>query len=165
MVTRCEAPTAEGHPCRYAIEKCPHESHRTAREQRLPPVPEQPGSPDAILLRDERALAWWTLGELVAERLSTSQGSAIASLLRILHALGPTPLSEEQALVEAEFRGRIMHGMPPRSAEQWAMAERLYDAESVAEFRRWERLLERDRGDVYQPEFLVDRTGLEGDVP
>ncbi len=68
-------------------------------------------------------------------------GGLVATVMRILITLGPEPLSKEGALREAALIGRVMGGQPPRDAEEWALAESIFEADAVAEFRRWE---ERD---------------------
>ena len=80
---------------------------------------------------------------MLAGRLDTRQASVAAALLRLLHALGPDPISDEEAWKEVELRGRIMHGMPPRSPEEWERVALLYDDEALEEFRRWDAALQR----------------------
>lgn len=94
--------------------------------------------PPAIEARDLRALSWWLIEEVVAGRVVAPAGGLVASVMRILIALGPEPLSKEQALREAALIGRLMGGQPPRDEEEWALAESIFEPDAVAEFRRWE---------------------------
>jgi hypothetical protein len=152
---RCGARTKNTDGCRFPANACPLHGDQANPPRSPAPdraaAPVSTGAPPALANQDERAFAWWTIGELLAERLSTPQGSVIASLLRIIHAFGPPEMSEEEALAEAEFRGRIAHGLPPRGDAEWAKAERIFEPAAIEEFRRWERLLERHRGNVDQP--------------
>ena len=62
-----------------------------------------------------------------------------------------------------------MNGEAPRDAEEWERAARVFDAEALAEFRRWEHrirpleggLLEGDGGDRGEPLLLRDRAADE----
>jgi hypothetical protein len=105
------------------------------------------------------------MGAVATGQLSTSQGSTIASFVRIINAMGAAPLSEEEALREAEFRGRIRHGSPPRTPEEWERAARFFDDESLERFRGWQASLEGDGRYIDDPEGLVDGTALEGEMP
>lgn len=94
--------------------------------------------PEAVTARDLRELAWWTAGALVAGTLDARDVSAMSTLIRTLHALGPEPEDEDAVLAEIELRGVVMNGFPPRNEEEWALAERVFDAEAITEFHRWE---------------------------
>jgi hypothetical protein len=50
--------------------------------------------------------------------------------------LGPEGRSEEEQLREVELRGRLMFGMPPRDAEEWAFAESLFTEEALEPYRK-----------------------------
>lgn len=106
----------------------------------------------ALTERSARRLAWWVAAEMARGALETQRGTVLSNVLRLLHAMGPEPLDEEDALAEVEMRGRLMHGQPPRDPEEWARAERTFDEEAIGEFRRWERLiLARRAGIPIQP--------------
>ena len=148
-------------PCGYTLEQCPYGSHaldssdparhgsgrgsgrgeRTVDEpQLLGPAPEQPvrALPEAVAARDVRQLAWWTIGALIDGSLEARDVAALCTLIRTLHTLGPEPEEEEAILAEIELRGVVMNGFPPRNDEEWALAERVFDADALAEFHRWE---------------------------
>ena len=64
-------------------------------------------------------------------------GGAINRMMHTLLQLGPTPEADELALQEVALRGLLMHGVPPRTAEEWRRAGEVFDDEALAEFRRW----------------------------
>ena len=121
--------------------------------------------PDSYANRDPRRFAWWTIGAVLEEGLDARAGGVVANLLRIIQALGPEPQSEAERLKEAQLRGRIMHGLPPQSPEEWAYAATVFNDEALAEFRRWEELLEGDAGDVDEPHRFVYGVAHERNVP
>lgn len=125
--------------------------------------------PAAFHEHDPRELSWWVIGEVIGGTLEASRASVAAALLRLLHMLGPGAISDEEAWREVELRGRIMHGQPPRSPEEWARVALLYDDEALEEFKRWEAelrapLLEDDGRDVDDPDVLRDRTAGKREV-
>ena len=85
--------------------------------------------------RDVRGLAWWVVEEVVRGGVGGREASALCSLVRVLAALGPGE-GEEGSLLEVELRGLVMNGLAPRSAAEWALAERVFGAEGVGELRR-----------------------------
>jgi hypothetical protein len=125
--------------------------------------------PAAFHEHDARGLSWWVIGETLGGRLEAPRASVAAALLRLLHVLGPDPVSDEEAWQEVELRGRIMHGQPPRNPREWERVALLYDDEALEEFRRWEAelrgpLLEGDGRDADDPEVLRDRAAGERKV-
>jgi hypothetical protein len=110
--------------------------------------------PAELVERDLRGLAWWVVGGVLSRDLAANEATVIASLLRVLAALGPAEASTAAALREVELRGRIMHGQPPRDAVEWELASSLFSDEALDEFRRWEALLEADPGDCVDPLLL-----------
>ncbi len=154
---------------RRASGSCPH--HGSARKPAAPAAAPNEAIesgvelPGAYADRDERGFAWWAVGAVATGQLSTSQGSTIASLIRIINAMGLPPASEEEALREAEFRGRIRHGSPPRTPEEWQRAAQFFDDEALERFRGWEASLEGDGRYIDDPEGLVDGSALEGEMP
>jgi hypothetical protein len=171
----CSGRTQDGEPCGWTSGPCPHHGadgkRRTAR--RKPPTnviepepvsvapPRQSlGLPGAVVQHDLRQLGWWLIGETLLENVDVRSASVVVTAMRVISALGPEPMAEEDALKEVELRGRIMNGQPPRNAEEWARAERVFDGDAIAEFRRWEARgkprpellrLEGDRDDRSQP--------------
>ena len=89
----------------------------------------------AVRSRDVRGLAWWVVEEVVRGGVAGREASALCSLIRVLASLGPGE-GEEGSLLEVELRGLVMNGLPPRSDAEWALAERVFGAEGVAELRR-----------------------------
>lgn len=98
-----------------------------------------PGRRDAITARDLHAVAWRLLEDLLEDdRVDAARrASAGATLIRVVEALGEPPVSREQAAAETALRGMVMHGMPPRNAEEWALAEELFTPDAIAMFRTW----------------------------
>ncbi|MBA4180311.1 MAG: hypothetical protein C0506_06960 [Anaerolinea sp.] len=156
---RCASPlTRTGRPCGYALEECPYPAHgpgsadpalhgRAAlnRPSQVAAAAQTAtgggaGEPPApVVNRDLRALAWWAAGALLTGAVPGREISALCTLIRVLHALGPEPDDEQEVLAELELRGVVMNGFPPRNEEEWALAERVFDADAIEEFRRWER--------------------------
>lgn len=88
--------------------------------------------------RDLRGLAWWAVEALLSGAVGGRDIATLCTLIRVLHSLGPEPEDEDEILAEVELRGVVMNGFPPRNAEEWALAERVFDADAIAEFHRWE---------------------------
>ncbi len=99
------------------------------------PAPREP----AIAGRDLHSVAWRLLEDLLEdERVDAARrASAGATLIRVVEALGEAPVSRERAAAEIALRGMVMHGMPPRNAEEWALAEELFTPDAIAMFRTW----------------------------
>ena len=131
---RCGAPTRGGSACRFPADRCPHEAHGRAREARPPHEPSPAG---AIRERDLRGLGWWLIEETLAGRVTPPEASAVNRMMHTLLQLGPTPEADERALQEVALRGLLMHGVPPRSEDEWRRAAEIFDDEALAEFRRW----------------------------
>ena len=156
--------TRSNAPCGYALEVCPYPSHAndssapgrhgvdaargeggaSGRASRTPaegkPAPETQARevPAAVAGHDLRQLAWWTAGSLIDGTLEARDVSAMCTLIRTLHALGPEPEDEDAVLAEIELRGVVMNGFPPRNEEEWALAAKVFDADAIREFHRWE---------------------------
>jgi hypothetical protein len=166
---QCGAPTQAGESCRWPFVECPVTTHRVWRLERGLPVPaEAPsarGQRRARLARNDRAalralverrdvrsLGWWLVEHTIGrEEMSPREIAVLGTLLRTLGGLGPDDLDEEQALADAVLRGVVMHGVPPRSDEEWERARALFDDEALVEFRRWRALREVDADDVDEP--------------
>ncbi|MEO9254327.1 MAG: hypothetical protein ABI305_02220 [Tepidiformaceae bacterium] len=173
----CGAKTNRKTDCKWPAKECPHHqggpsAGRDAPREAPPPAADrlsQPRLPGAIGEHDLRGLGWWVIGETLRQALDPRSGSVVVSVMRVLAALGPEPLAEEEALKEVELRGRVMNGQAPRDASEWERAERTFDEHALAEFRRWERplrpldelLLEGDGGDGHEPLFFGDGTAHE----
>ena len=98
--------------------------------------------------------------------LEPPRASVLAAIVRVLAGLGPDPLSEHEALAEVELRGLLMHGIPPKNAEQWARAERVFAPETLDEIERRFALFGDGNGDYVRKPLLHGQAGTgEGDVP
>jgi hypothetical protein len=173
----CGVPRDNNQPCQKPAGKCPvHRSPGETAPNATAPLqlagprtastpPPRRGLPDSYAARDPRMFAWWAIGAVLESRLDSKDGAVVANLLRIIQALGPEPQSQAERLQEAQLRGRIMHGLPPQSPEEWEFAATLYNDEALAEFRRWEELLERDAGDVDEPHRFVYGVAHEREMP
>ncbi len=87
--------------------------------------------------RDLRALGWWLIEETLAGRITPPEASAVNRMMHTLLQLGPTPEADDVALQDVALRGLLMHGLPPRTAEEWRRAAEVFDDDALAEFRRW----------------------------
>lgn len=76
--------------------------------------------------RDPLAAAWNVIDALWREECEPPRAQAIIAALRLVIAGGQAPLEAERALREAEVLGLAMHGLPPRDAEEAALAEELF---------------------------------------
>lgn len=105
-----------------------------------PERPARDGHEGAIARRDLHAVAWRLLEELFEDdRVDAARrASAGATLIRVVEALGEPPVSRERAAAEIALRGMVMHGMPPRNAEEWALAEELFTADAIEMMRGWQ---------------------------
>jgi hypothetical protein len=96
-----------------------------------------PQPPDAIISRDLHELAWWAMEALIAEKLEPGRASALATVMRALHALGEAPEDDEQRWERIALEARLANGLPPADEAGWALAERVLDPETLAEIRQW----------------------------
>ena len=159
---RCGAPTRNGSGCRYPAERCPHEGHRRYRDARAAATPRAPA--EALRERDLRGLGWWLIEEILSGRVTPPEASAVTRLMHTLLQLGPAPDDEERALEEVALRGLLMHGLPPRTPEEWQRAREAFDEDAIAEFLRWAPLLEGDAEHDLHQLGLGDGAGGDGDV-
>jgi hypothetical protein len=145
----CGAVTRNGGRCQNRLgDRCPyHTDEQRARAQSPAPgaaAPRRPGRREAIAGRDLHAVAWALLEDLLEDDGvdAARRASAGATLIRVVEGLGEPPVSGERAAAEIALRGMIMHGLPPRNEEEWALAEELFTPEAVAMFRTWKPGLE-----------------------
>lgn len=142
----CGAPTRKGTPCRFLAHECQHHQGWRTPAPRAAPA-SSPGEasalPPAFEARDLRQLGWWLVDRMLGHELPAANASVIVAVMRILASLGPEPLAEDDALKQVELRGRIMHGQPPRSPEEWQLATEVFDDDALAEFHRWDDEIER----------------------
>ncbi len=135
--SRCGAPTQGGTACRFPADRCPHEGHARARETPSRQSPSREASAAPLRTRDLRALGWWLIEEALAGRITPPEVSAVNRMMHTILQLGPAPESDERALQEVALRGLLMHGVPPRTRDEWRRAAEIFDDEALAEFRRW----------------------------
>ncbi len=144
--------TRSGEPCGRLKSEC---SHHQPRDRRPRSAPRRATAPDPVARRDLRGTGWWLMERLTAvDAVDEKRAAVAATVLRVLASLGPEPANAAEALAEVELRGRLMHGQPPSSPEQWERAARAFDPDALEEFRRWDLanvLLEGDRDDEADP--------------
>ena len=142
----CGAKTMAGGSCRWPRATCKFHlsADREPAAAVINPVVEheEPQQESSALPegQDLRELGWWIIENTVSSGLTTQQASVVASVMRVLVSLGPAPDDEETRLREIELQAHLMHGFPPRSAEEWELAAQLYDDSALREFRRWRPL-------------------------
>jgi hypothetical protein len=158
--------TWQGTPCQWPADGCRwHRRVRAASDEAAPKGkafrPEEQPWHDSHDLRD---LGWWVIERTVEDSLPAPRASVISNVMRTLAGLGPEAPALEESLREVELRGLLMHGLPPRTEEEWRLAEALFDADALAEFRRWARSDEGDEDDRPQPLLGRQRRGDEVDV-
>jgi hypothetical protein len=93
--------------------------------------------PPTVDARDLRELGWWTIEHTISGDLEPWGGTVISTIMRVLAALGPEPLAEEESVRELELRGLLMNGIPSRTVDEWELASRIFDDDALSEFRRW----------------------------
>lgn len=121
-----------------------------------PAAAASPAVPAPVRDRDIPGVAWWAVEQLAAGSMEGRDGGVYSTLLRVLLACGPGDEDGEEALLEVELRGRLMHGLPPAAPEQWELLAQRFSAAAVEEVRRWGALLEGDPLDVVDPAFPGD---------
>lgn len=95
----------------------------------------------AFEARDLRSVAWIWLQQLTSE-LSSRNGATAASWARLILNLGEEPAGEDDVREEAAVVGSILHGIPPRDDRQWALAEEIFDPQTMRDIRSWGRALQ-----------------------
>lgn len=115
--------------------------------------------------RDLRELGWWLIEQVLEARIDQKDAAVVSTLIRTLATLGPSPLDDERALREVMLRGRLMHGLPPASEDEWRQAEEAFEPAAIAEFLRWRPLLEGDAEDRFEPLLFGEMGGEELDTP
>jgi hypothetical protein len=119
----------------------------------------------AAMPRDPRGLAAWVVESLDGGTIDTRRAQTLLAAARLLATLGPDRETSAEALADLVLRGRISHGLPPRSAGEWERAARLFDDAALDELRRWERLLELDGRHHIEDLFFGERAAHEPDAP
>lgn len=120
---------------------------------------------EAISRRDIGEVCWLIVKRALDDPGGDGKGASVAvSALRILVGLPPAGQTAEAARKEAFLRGKVMHGIAPQTAEEWALAEEIFEEKAIEEFRRWE-LWERDDGYVDEPLGLGELARDEPQTP
>ena len=99
---------------------------------------------EAFVSKDLRAVGWLVLERLFTTEFEPGRASAAATVIRALTALGDSPADEDEQLGTIELHGMLMNGFQPRDDDEWALAERVFGQERMAEFRRWQGLPARE---------------------
>ena len=163
---RCGISHLDGGPCAYVALLCPLHAVRNIRASRsaaelevesAATVP-APIHLNPLMVRhlatsegDPRRLAAEVLKRVVDGTAAPLQAARFLRASRLLTAMGETEMDNEAALAEAEFRGRLMHGMPPLGEAEWNYARQLFDADTVSEFARWAVMLDAPYPDDIKP--------------
>jgi len=92
---------------------------------------------EAVAANDLRALAWSWLARLSRD-LNVDDATRAASWARVLERLGPGPASHADAAMEIAVYGGAIHGIAPRTPEQWAYAHERFDAQTLASLKAWQ---------------------------
>ncbi|MGE0601775.1 MAG: hypothetical protein AB7J35_19860 [Dehalococcoidia bacterium] len=87
--------------------------------------------------RDLRTVAWRFLSEIRHDEDYIKLAAPAASMMRVILALGEEPEDRTAAINETAVIGSILHGIAPRDAAQWAIAERIYDDATLEDLRHW----------------------------
>ncbi len=126
------------------------------------PVAARPGVPEPMAIRSLSEVCWWLLEEMANPRgLDSRRGAVAVSTIRVLTSLPPGALTPEEARDEAFLRGKIVNGIPPETADEWALAEAIYTDEALEELRSWNQLWERDDQHVDEPLFFGEVARVE----
>lgn len=111
----------------------------------------------AVANNDLRALAWAWLARL-SRVLDVDQAAHAASWARLLQRLGPEANDAEMDALYVAVYGGGIHGIPPRTAEQWEYAQKVFDAQTFADMQswtRWDDEREEGAGDHIEGEWKV----------
>ena len=123
---------ANGGRCNLPLRECENAEH--GRVRRLSPEHLR----DVFADRDIRSVGWYWLEKLTEfQPFEPKHAAPVASIARLIHALGDAPQDAAEAAAEAALFGAIMHGIPPRDAAQWEIVERTFDPETEKDLRRW----------------------------
>lgn len=128
------------------------------------PMKLPPGMPEPVATRDLPEVCWWLVEEMAKpDGLDSRRGAVAVSAVRLLVALPPGALTPQEARDEAYLRGKIVNGIPPETADEWALAEAIFTDEALDELRSWNQLWERDDQHVDEPLVFPKRAGIEAE--
>lgn len=119
--------------------------------------------PQALAEHDIRALAWWLFERVAGPEKFDPDARVLVTILRLLETLGPDPLEMDVILAETVLRGKLSHGIPPASEDEWTLARERFSGEAVAEFRRWPPLGKGNSDHAAEPFRLGDLRAHDAD--
>ena len=132
MTDLCNSPTSTGHSCGYPPNTCP-------LHIRAWPTNTSETHPSEKF--DRKSLG--PIAQSVVVKLTAGAITPLEAIrwLRAIHIFHDLPMStedEDDVLAEIELRGVVMNGFPPRNDEEWELAKKVFDADAITEFHRWE---------------------------
>ena len=132
----CNITTFSGKACAHPGDACPI---HTQLPDAAPAPPAEDLEPKVTrTFKDPRLLGQIVVERVLDESASPIQAARLIRTLRALHSMGNTPEDEDAVLAEIELRGVVMNGFPPRNEEEWDLARKVFDADAITEFHRWE---------------------------
>jgi hypothetical protein len=148
LAHRCTTPAPSGSPCLHPA-PCPRHTPIAGYDSQNAKPETQNPAPATVRLNhlianhfaskdaDPRRMAADVLKRVVAGTAAPLQAARFLRAGRLLTAMGQAEMDDEAALAEAEFRGRISHGLPPRDDDEWEYARLIYNKGALEEFARW----------------------------
>ena len=145
---RCDAPMPRGRRCLHPLGGCSlHPIPLEPAVEPAPPesVPDEPPARTAARKRfahtfaanDPRRDAAEVCRRVLNGEAAPLQAARFIRAATATAAMGAPDMDMEEALRNAEFRGRIRNGSPPLDDEEWEYAALIYDDETLQEFARW----------------------------
>jgi hypothetical protein len=124
------------------------------------------GMPEPVAARDLPGLCWWLIEQATtADSWDVRWAGVVVTTVRALAALPPGSLTPQEARDEAFLRGKIVNGIPPETADEWALAEAIFTDEALEELRSWNQLWKRDDDHVDEPLVFPERARIEAELP
>ncbi len=121
--------------------------------------------PEPVAARDLPGLCWWLIEQATtADSWDVRWAGVVVTTVRALTSMPPGALTTQDARDEAFLRGKIVNGIPPETADEWALAEAIFTDEALEELRSWNQLWERDDEHVDEPLLFPQRAGVEAQV-
>lgn len=127
-------------PCRYPADNCPVHGTRQYGVPVNPPATlagfyEESGDEDDEDYAFDKSIAALLRNIARSGKLSPRDTATLLDAAEDHESRG-SPAS----LREVELRGRLMQGLTPRDAEEWALCESIFDDTAIAEFHRWDEV-------------------------
>ena len=130
LLPLCSQPAAYGLTCAFNAGECPEHGF----------IPMEP-PPPAPTHGDARKIAKQTLLEVGANLASPTAAARFVRSLRAMESFGQSDEERDEILKETSVIGGILHGIPPNTAEKWAMADQLFDPVTMENIRRMTPLI------------------------